>query len=295
MTASEEQLSAGNRIDAIRRIAGRLGGETMATIDLYLGEFGFPTSDWWEGTVEDYAMAMVRGGSDDLIIQLDRHLSGTTDLGEGASQVEFLVFISHISREKLLASAIAAGLRFVGADAFVAHEEIEPGSQWIAEIQRALSGCSALVALHHEGFRASQWTAQEVGWVLGRGLPVVPVRLGEDPFGFEGAVQGIPGAQWKQPDVYVNEILTVLLRDPRTAGALTRVMVNRLCTSTSWSISNRVMWLFKQNGISPSKEQVLQILDAEGQNVEVAKAHEWIAARPSLLALHGIDRPPIGT
>ena len=51
----------------------------------------------------------------------------------------------------------------------------------------------ALSAFITHDFHASAWTDQEVGWAFGRGLLVVPVRLGADPYGFAGKVQGISG------------------------------------------------------------------------------------------------------
>ena len=51
-----------------------------------------------------------------------------------------------------------------------------------------------LVALLTEDFSDSNWTDQEVGVAIGRKVPIIPVKLGRDPYGFIGKFQAIsPG------------------------------------------------------------------------------------------------------
>ena len=76
---------------------------------------------------------------------------------------------------------------------FVAHEDIKPLKQWREEIDKALRSMHLLLALLTEGFHRSKWTDQEVGVAIGRGVRVIPVRLGEDPYGFMDLDQAIPG------------------------------------------------------------------------------------------------------
>ena len=99
------------------------------------------------------------------------------------------VFLSHISSEHRFVSEVNAELREIGIDGFVAHVSIEPDAEWQEEIERALLSCDALVGLLHPGFSASHWTQQEIGWALGRRVPVQMIRLGEDPVGFRAKRQ----------------------------------------------------------------------------------------------------------
>ncbi len=57
----------------------------------------------------------------------------------------------------------------------------------------ALRSMHALAALITPGFHESKWTNQEIGWALGRGILLLPIRMGADPLGFIGSVQAIPG------------------------------------------------------------------------------------------------------
>jgi hypothetical protein len=61
-------------------------------------------------------------------------------------------------------------------------------------MERALRSCDLLVAYVTHGFSDSDWTAQEVGWALGRDLVVIPISVdGEMPKGFLGTYQAVPG------------------------------------------------------------------------------------------------------
>lgn len=42
-----------------------------------------------------------------------------------------------------------------------------------------------------EKFSDSKWTDQEIGAAFGRGIPVIPIRIGKDPYGLIGRYQAI--------------------------------------------------------------------------------------------------------
>ncbi len=107
--------------------------------------------------------------------------------GEGSLRL----FISHLSTNKKEAAELKAALAQFEVAAFVAHEDIEPTRKWQGEIELALNSMHALVALVTPGFHESKWTNQEIGWALGRGLLILPVKSGADPEGFIGSVQAL--------------------------------------------------------------------------------------------------------
>lgn len=106
----------------------------------------------------------------------------------------FRLFLSHISAHKIVVAELKKELRCWGVSAFIAHEDIAPSLEWQNEIELALRSMHALTALLTPGFHSSEWTDQEVGFALGRGVLVVPVRLGLDPYGFIGKVQALSGS-----------------------------------------------------------------------------------------------------
>ena len=101
-------------------------------------------------------------------------------------------------------------LQRFGISAFVAHEDIQPTTEWEGEIQRGLGTMEALAAILTPDFSASVWCDQEVGFALGRSRLVIPIRCGMDPYGFLGKYQGLTaqlastrwaGAEYRQnPD-----------------------------------------------------------------------------------------------
>ena len=74
----------------------------------------------------------------------------------------------------------------------------------------------ALVALLTPKFHHSDWTDQEVGVAIGRGVPLISIILGSDPYGLMGKGQGVGGCSWSDTNsiaVKVFHLLGKLLGD----------------------------------------------------------------------------------
>jgi hypothetical protein len=106
-----------------------------------------------------------------------------------------------------------------GISGFVAHNDIEPTREWQTEILKALETCDALVALLHPEFHASAWTDQEVGYAMGRGIPVCAVRLDSSPYGFIGRYQAFDG-NGKTTTVLARELFESYRRNRLTKGQM---------------------------------------------------------------------------
>jgi hypothetical protein len=126
------------------------------------------------------------------------------------------LFLSHVSAEKARVSKLKSQLLKWAVDSFVAHEDIEPNQEWQKEIELALRSMDALVALLTPTFHESKWTDQEVGFALGNGTLVMPVRLGLDPYGFIGKQQGLSG-QMDESETLASGIVDLLLKHRSTA------------------------------------------------------------------------------
>lgn len=99
------------------------------------------------------------------------------------------VFLSHLARQKAFVGEVSRELSAIQLRTFVAHDTIDVSQEWQLEIERALQSADVLVGLAHPGFHSSVWTQQEVGWALGRNLPVLIIGLGEKPEGFPNRYQ----------------------------------------------------------------------------------------------------------
>ena len=109
------------------------------------------------------------------------------------------LFISHRDEHKLVANELAETLESYGISSFVAHDSIQPMSIWQTEILNGLESMEIMLALVTDDFHASVWTNQEVGFALGRNIPIVPLKLqGQDPNGFIAKHQAL---KWSYDNV----------------------------------------------------------------------------------------------
>lgn len=108
--------------------------------------------------------------------------------------VSIRLFISHIDTVKVDAHKLASELKKYGIDSFVSHDDIEPDEDWQREIEKALVSMDAMLAFISDDFFESAWTNQEIGYALGRAIPVISIKLEKtDPKGFIRNRQAIPG------------------------------------------------------------------------------------------------------
>jgi len=101
----------------------------------------------------------------------------------------YRVFLSHKAEVKKKTAELKDSLHLYGVSCFVAHADIRPTKAWQDEIENALSTMDAFVALLTPDFHESSWTDQEVGFAIARGVPIIAVKLGKDPYGFIGKFQ----------------------------------------------------------------------------------------------------------
>lgn len=144
----------------------------------------------------------------------------------------FRFFLSHVSTHKVMAAALKNALGLRGVHVFVAHEDIEPSLEWQSEIELALRSMHALGALLTPEFHASKWTDHELGWALGRGVLVVPLRLGVDPYGLIGKIQGLPG-NLGEPRKLAARIAETLLANRQTHGEMRRALLKTFTEASS--------------------------------------------------------------
>jgi hypothetical protein len=287
-------MKPGERIAIIRRIATRLGAEDdWAEIDLVLEQFGFATEWRWEGDVKSYVLHCIKNAPDSQLVALDQYLMGhSRPDDEPWDDARFRLFITHLAKHKSTAHSLKSHLRFYGIDGFVAHDDIKPGKEWQLVIESALHSCDALVGLLHDGFRESDWCDQEVGFALGRGVPVVPIHFDLYPYGFFGSVQAIISAGTQEVKALARKLTLILLHDKRTADRLTEAIVEQLVNAGSFDQANRLSALLATEAPLLSQEQANRLREAEKENGQLQGAFDFdsnlsaieakiLASRPS--------------
>lgn len=121
-------------------------------------------------------------------------------------EARYRVFLSHKTSVKKETAGLKEKLQLFGISCFVAHEDIRPTKAWQDEIENALTTMDAFVALLTEDFHKSLWTDQEVGFALGRGVPIISVKLGKNPYGFIGKFQAL-SCDWKAAPLGIAKLL----------------------------------------------------------------------------------------
>jgi hypothetical protein len=196
----------------------------------------------------------------------------------------FRVFFSHKAAVKKETALLKDKLSVFGISCFVAHEDIHPTQEWQDEIENALFSMDALVALMTDNFHDSEWTDQEVGVAFGREVPIIPVKLGKDPYGFIGKFQAL-SCSW---DDAPSEIIKLLLKHEKMRDAYIRAV--HKCSN--WDNGNILAKVLPE--ISElSDEHVNNLIDAFNKNSNVHDAWgfngEWKTKHGNGL-IHHLER-----
>lgn len=139
------------------------------------------------------------------------------------------MFISHRDGDKKEAADLAEALEVYGISCFVAHDDIRPAKSWPKEIVHALKTMDVMLLFVTSGFHKSFWVNQEIGFALGRGTLIVPLKLSQtDPKGFAGSIQAVTG-KIEYMQAAAKKVYSALLEEDdlrqRLQGALIRAFV----------------------------------------------------------------------
>ncbi len=100
------------------------------------------------------------------------------------------IFLSHANRDKRIAKKLADELNKYGLKTFVAHENLEIGSKWEANLFNKIKECDLFVVLLSENFHNAQYTDHEVGIAYGLNKFIFPIRIDDTvPYGFMSKFQ----------------------------------------------------------------------------------------------------------
>lgn len=237
-------LTKSQRITTIQTVAERMQSDDWTMIDLVLKQFGLRTSDQWSDDRKGYVVEMVSEAKDDELAELAEHF-GIEVKGRFEAPIEpdappywidgqLRVFISHLTDERKQASDLQSALTRFGMGSFVAHNDIHPTLEWQIEIETALATCDLLVALIHPRFIESRWCDQEVGYALGRGIPVFTVRCGADPHGFVSRFQAFNG-NGKGPLQIAAELFEAAIEHKKLHSKMADVLVSLFENSGSFA------------------------------------------------------------
>lgn len=278
------------KIKLIKEISVNLSTEEWSLIDLTLKQFDFPTTEEFSGNKFNYILLQIQNGDDDNLINLASHLNVKTESNDSVlSESElnptfwkdgyFKLFISHLASDKTNAQLLKDKLEKYGISGFVAHSDIEPTKEWQIEIEMALRTCDSLAALMIPGFHDSKWTDQEIGLALGRDLLIIPVRMGQDPYGFIGKFQAITFTDYS---VLAEDILNSLLKNKKTSKKMAFAVMYKFENSESFLEAKANL-----NHVEKieywDKKLIKKLKSAEGNNSQISNSFGVPARLKSLI------------
>lgn len=157
----------------------------------------------------------------------------------------FKVFISHLSSEKDRAARLKAALNEYGMSCFVAHEDIAVTAAWHEEILKALKTMNCLIAVLSEGFNASHWCDQEVGFGLGRDVLCIPIKNDIDPYGLFGKYQAMKAVGRTMKEV-AESIFRIISTHEKTMSVYQKTLSDLFLTSRTKDIAQKRLAIIKR-------------------------------------------------
>lgn len=199
----------------------------------------------------------------------------------------FRLFLSHCSSRKAQVGQLKLALANLGVSAFVAHDDIEPSLLWQSEIEKALRTCEALAAIVTDDFITSTWCDQEVGFALGRGVPVLPIQWGKPPHGFIGKIQALPVPHGASLQSLAGRLLEMLLVAPQTAASATTALVQATVDASSFA-SAKSLAGHLETAPTLSTNQARALREAMRTNSQVRDAFGVPERISAILSRHGV-------
>ena len=202
-------------------------------------------------------------------------LSESPSSGTLTSQPEApIAFISYDSADKSLAGEISDELRRLGVRNFLAHRDIESGTDWRNELMGQLDGSKAMVCLIGENYHQKPICSQEIGWAWSRKIPIVPCSIHTEvqpsKMGF------IEGKQFVQHRESVQstalEILDNLVNKSNAAEIFIDELLDWLSQSTNFEMA-KLRWRSVARVRQLSLTQVAKLVRVLNDNYQLQGAN----------------------
>lgn len=182
------------------------------------------------------------------------------------------VFISHRDTHKADAHTLAEHLTKFGVSSFVAHDSIEPDEEWQGEIEKALQSMDVLLAFITDDLFDSAWTNQEIGFALGRSIPIVSIKVStKDPVGFINKRQAINGKP-DAPEENAKKVWATIEKRLSGKPIFKKAIIQRFINSTSFREAKvRFLPVAKLGNLT--EDQVSSLVHAFNTNDQISGSY----------------------
>ena len=168
------------------------------------------------------------------------------------------LFISHLSSDRRLAKSLAKELKEFNIIPFVAHEDIAPTSIWQDEIEKFLDKADCMIAILTKGYFESIWCNQEIGFCLAGKIPLISVRVDEDPKGFIGKWQAYTPKKPIDPRTEAQNIEELVNKKAVESSSIRQWLINSISLSSSYYETNRLCTALKILDLTVAEEKIIK-------------------------------------
>lgn len=250
----------------------------LERLNIILNTYGF---DPVKGSFKSPSiLEVLDSGPDEHLEDLADHfdldypvLPSSTHERNPQSASPLLIFASHLYKYKSFIHKVKTELDRYGINLFVAHDSIPADSNWQEEIERSLDCADAGLAFLHDGFRESPWCNQEVGWLLGRRVPVMSLQFGNSPGGPLAKHQA-QDARGKEISDLVSDIIRRISSKKLLVPSLTDSLISGLSKSTGYKTTD-LIWHHLKQITTLNHRQCSDLLDACRNNDQIYGAFSF--------------------
>ena len=182
------------------------------------------------------------------------------------------LFVSHRDEHKKKAKELAEALEGYGISAFLAHDAIEAMTTWQNEILNGLKTMEIMLVFATDDLHDSEWTNQEIGFALGRGVPILSLKLeNADPKGFIGSKQALRGSL-QDPAASASRIYELVAEKLDNKDRLRSVLIATFISSPGFEETKERFDRLNEVIDSISEEEAQRIIDGFKENDQLHNA-----------------------
>ncbi|MCA9820457.1 MAG: toll/interleukin-1 receptor domain-containing protein [Nitrosarchaeum sp.] len=183
------------------------------------------------------------------------------------------IFLSHSDKDKKIASDLKSKLSKHGLSVFLAHEDIDGGSDWVSKLYEEIQNCKIFIMLLSKNYHLSNYTEQEAGIALNCSKTILPVSIdGTKPNGFVSSLQAFPcSVPFKDPKI--DEIVRICKLDNTSKTSELDKLLSQLEKSGSYTESATLAPKLKKHVFSES--QLRRLVYSVLSNPQVS--YSWVA------------------
>lgn len=178
------------------------------------------------------------------------------------------IFLSHSINDKQIAGKIKKKLDHFGVDIFLAHEDIEGGTDWKPKLYSEIKNCEIFIVLLSKNYHEANFTDQELGMALAYEKPVIPISIdGTMPYGFMEKYQCMKC----DPEITnenIEKLMGLVMNFSDTGKEFIDLLIEKL--SNAGSFEDATFWSRKLVSYSKfTKSQINNIAEAYIKNNQI--------------------------